>query len=108
MQYASIVPGKLNISRWFRPVMCEFNLWNKGRELVLKEGEPLAYINFQTNESVELVRFSMTDRLKAYALGGADAPKWEPFVPLAKRYKRFMQTRTNRLVLNEIQKNLVN
>jgi hypothetical protein len=49
----------------------------------------------------------MTDKLRSYSRSASNSSTWESWIPLADRYKRFMATQTNKLVLNEIKKNLV-
>ena len=46
-------------------------------------------------------------KLKSYTKACGSASSWESFVPLADRYKRFKQTHMNKMVLNEIKKNLI-
>ena len=101
------MPGKLNISKWFRYINLEYILHTGVKEFKVNKGESLAYVVFNTNKKVNLKRFEMNDKLHSYGLATGTSTKWEPRVPLATRYKRFMETRTNKLVLNEIKKNLV-
>lgn len=107
MEYGAIVPGEVNINSWFRAINLEFNLWEGNRDLILKENEPIAYISFNTNKNIELVRFSMNEKLYAIANNNAASSSWEPKVPLAKRYHRFKSSRTGDIVSKEIKQNLV-
>ena len=106
-KYGVVVPGRLNIGSWFRAINCEFNLWNNQREFLVEKDEHLAYVQFETDETVELVRFQMNQRLLSYCSATATSNSWESMIPLIDRYKRFRQSQTNRLVINEIEKNLV-
>jgi hypothetical protein len=105
LTHANIMPGKFNISKWFRPYNNEFSL--RENKLILEKDEAMCYITFNTDKPVKLVRFEMNDKLKGYALGCSLSSSWEKWVPLASRYKRFLETRTNKLVLKEIKKNIV-
>ena len=107
LKYGNVMPGKLNISKWFRYINLEYILHTGVKEFKVNKGESLAYVVFNTNKKVNLKRFEMNDKLHSYGLATGTSTKWEPRVPLATRYKRFMETRTNKLVLNEIKKNLV-
>jgi hypothetical protein len=49
----------------------------------------------------------MTPKLHTYTASCGRANSWESWIPLADRYKRFKQTRTNELVLKEIKNNLI-
>jgi len=107
MKYGTIVPGKLNISKWFRHINLEFNLHRNVIRFETQKDESLGYVTFNTDKQVKLVRFEMTDKLRSYSRSASNSSTWESWIPLADRYKRFMATQTNKLVLNEIKKNLV-
>jgi hypothetical protein len=105
LQYGAIVPGKINIGSWFRRVNLEFNLWDNIDEIKIKEGEPIAYFQFQTEQKVILKRFVMNDLLYKIAESTGSSSIWEPRVSLQKRYQRFINSKTDLLVLKEIEKN---
>lgn len=105
LQYASIVPGTFNISKWFRNVNFEFNVWNN--EFKIDEGEDMIYFNFNCKNNIELIRFDLNEDLRKIINVCAQSSSWEKFVPLAKRYKRFKQSRLNKKVLKLIKKNLI-
>ena len=105
LQYGSLVPAKLNIGSWFRVINLEFNLW--GNKFEIDKDESIAYVSFDTDSNVKLKRFEMSPLLHKYAASCGSSSKWESFVPLSERYKRFKQTRTNKLVLKEIKENLI-
>jgi hypothetical protein len=107
LQYGNVMPGKLNISKWFRSISLEYNLHKGVNEFNVKNGESLAYIVFNTNKKVSLQRFEMNDKLHSYRLSTGMSTVWEPWAPLVARYNRFVASRTNKLVLNEIKKNLI-
>jgi hypothetical protein len=108
-KYGALVPGQLKINSWFRTLNLEINMWPEVNELELLKDEILAYISFESQEQdIELIRFEMNDKLHRYASSCGTATQWESFVPLYDRYKRFMQSRTNKLVINEIKKNIIN
>lgn len=106
-KHGVVVPGRLNVGSWFRAVNCEFNLWPGHNEFLVEKHEHLAYVHFETDEKVELVRFEMNARLLSYCAATATSSSWESMIPLADRYKRFKRSRTNRLVITEIEKNLI-
>jgi len=109
MQNCSLVPGQLNIKKWFRNLNLEFNLWPGKNEIEFQQDEVLAYVNFECGDSeIVLQRFQMNEQLHKLMGTCAKATTWEAFVPIQERYQRFMKTKTNVLVLNEIKKNLVN
>lgn len=106
-QFGSIVPGSFDIGKWFRNVNLEFNIWNNKNELHIKAGEPMAYVHFDTTESVELVRFNLNTQIKTYIEGVAKLSSYEPRVPLVARYERFKRTRMKDLIMKEIKENIV-
>jgi hypothetical protein len=108
-KYAALIPGKYKINNWFRTVNIELNLWENNKELHVLKDEPIAYVNFHTNNNdpVILKRFDMTPKLHTYTASCGRANSWESWIPLVDRYKRFKQSRTNELVLKEIKNNLI-
>jgi hypothetical protein len=109
LQNCALVPGQLNIKRWFRNLNLEFMLWPGKNELEFQQDEVIAYINFECGDSeVVLKRFQMNEKLHKLMSTCATSTTWEAFASIQERYQRFMKTRTNVLVLDEIKKNLVN
>jgi len=106
-KYGMLVPGKFNIGRWFRAINLEMLLVNNRDCFKMEEGEPMAYFNFLTDEKVVLKRFEGNDTLRKLSMTCGRSSEWWSNVPLAKRYERFLASKTNRLVLSEIKKQLV-
>jgi hypothetical protein len=67
----------------------------------------MAYFVFNTNEEISLKRFEMNEKLLKIANTCSNSPVWEQFVPLYERYKRFTNSKTNKIVLNEIKRSVV-
>ena len=107
LRYGSIVPGKFNISKWFRPINLEFNLWNKIDEFKIEKEEDIAYCHFDTEKEIELIRFDVTEKIQKiyYTLGTSSI--WEKMIPLQERYQRFKRSKINKILINEIKKNIV-
>lgn len=106
LNYGSIIPGKFNIGSWFRKIDIEINLWEQTKIIEIKEEEPLAYFQFETHKPVKFQRFTMNENLYKIANTCGDSGKWYSKVPLAKRYKKFNDSGTKKLVLSEIKKNI--
>jgi hypothetical protein len=104
-RYANIVPGTLNVSKWFRRINLEFNCY--GDTIKFKKGDPLAYFTFDTDKRVNLKRFHMSKKLDTLSSTCEKSSGWEKWVPLYNRYKRFIKSRTDKIVYREIQKNLL-
>ena len=107
LKYGNIIPGRFNISKWFRTLNLEYNLYDGVTEFCAEKDESLAYVSFNTTKPVKLVRFEMNKKLHQYAESVGTSSDWESWIPLMDRYSRFIKTKTNKLVLNEIKKNLV-
>ena len=105
--WGAIVPGIYNCGSWFRPVNMEFNVWPGIKEVSLESGEHMAYVKFLTDKNVVLKRFSLIGDLVNQAKACSSAGFWEPKIPLAKRYKRFRDSKRNAYVINKIKENLV-
>jgi len=105
--WGSVIPGIYNCGSWFRPVQMEFNVWPNIKTVSLEEGEHLAYVKFFTEKTVILKRFTMVKELVDQARTCSSAGRWEPKVPLAKRYSRFKKAKRDKFVLDLIKKNLV-
>lgn len=86
----------------------EVQTWKTQGDLILKEDEPLFYFEAATEREVILKRFEINDKLMRYLDGCVQAPvKFGKYLPLQERYKRFMNSRMNELVIKEIKENLV-
>jgi hypothetical protein len=107
LKYGSIVPGQLNIGMWFRTINLEYNLWENVKTFAIEEDEDLAYISFDSEKKIKLIRFEMNSKLHSYSNSISTSSSWEPKVPLIKRYKRFKESNMKELILKEIKNNLV-
>lgn len=106
-KYAKLVPGKFNISKWFRPINLEMLLCDNKNYFKMKEHEHMVYFSFLTDDKVELKRFELNDTLRKISETCSTVSDWWKNVPLLKRYDRFLKTKTNRLVMKEIKKQLL-
>lgn len=104
--YGTTVPGDFDIGSWFRPFPLEMQLWGNSGEIKFKEGEPLFYVEFDTDREIVLKRFSFTQELHNYAKHCVTFYNQE--YSLIKRYNQFRRTKMNDLVLKEIKKNCIN
>lgn len=107
MRYGSIVPGKIDIGKWFRNITLEYNLWENVNSFEIEKGEHLAYVEFETEKNIELVRFKLNTELKTYLESTSSSSNWEPRVKISERYERFKRTRMKDLVMKEIKNGIV-
>tara|TARA_B100000902_G_scaffold275159_1_gene260960 strand:- start:332 stop:1057 length:726 start_codon:yes stop_codon:yes gene_type:complete len=106
-KYARLVPGRFNISKWFRPISLEMLFDDNQTHFRMEEYEHMAYFHFLTDDVVELKRFDLNDNLRKISETCSDVSTWWSSVPLVNRYERFLKTKTNKLVITEIKKQLV-
>jgi|TARA_R100001244_G_scaffold128101_1_gene98958 hypothetical protein len=105
IKYGSVIPGKFNIAKWFRPINLEYNVW-KGDYIKFEEKEHLVYINFNTDKQVVLKRFNPTPELVKLSRACSGSTFWEKKVPLLKRYNRFINSESDKIILKLIKQNL--
>jgi len=103
--YGTLTPGKFNISKWFRPINLEFII--KDKYFKIEENEIMCYFNFLTSDKVVLKRFVLNDKLLKISQSCSSVNSWWQNVPLIKRYDRFLKTKTNKIVMKEIQNQIV-
>lgn len=106
-KYGVIVPGEFDIVNWFRPINFEFQLWEGIDELIVPAGEPLGYVDFQTNMQIELRRFNMTNNLGKVASSLIHVSPHRRYAKLSEKYKLFRNARISQGILREIRDNLV-
>lgn len=59
-----IIPGTFNIGKWPRVLECAFHL--KENKMLIKEGDPLFYLKFYTDEKITFKEFLFTQKMKDY------------------------------------------
>ena len=83
-------------------------MWNNSGELIIKEDEPLFYVEFLTKKKIKLVRFEYTQKLLQHAQHCVGAPQmFGRNIPLIERYDKFKQSRMSDIILKEIKDNIV-
>jgi len=108
LSYMQSCPVSFNIGKWFRPYQTEFIVWNKNQKITVNEGDPLMYVEINTNKKVIFKRFQYTEELQSYCLACVNAPlKYGKKKPLSERYDRFEKANMNKAILNIIKKNLL-
>lgn len=106
--HATVLPAKFDIGKWFRPIPIEMQAWANLGSFIVNEEDPLFYLEFLTNKKIDLKRFELNDKLFLYARSCMNSPSAHGTnLPMVNRYKNFMETKTNKLVLNEIKNSLL-
>lgn len=104
---ANIVPGRYNIGKWFRAVNIEFMLQAGIREFNIKKDDTLCYFTFDTDEHIKFIRFRMNEELRKLSVSCSSSTIWEPWIPMADRYRRFKESRMRSIILKKIKENIV-
>ena len=64
-KYAAIVPGRYDIGSWYRALSFEMSMWEEDADYIeFTEGEPIAYLTFDTNKPINLIKYSGTENLR--------------------------------------------
>lgn len=107
-KFGMSVTGSFNISSWFRPIMTSFILWENENNFVAKEGEPMIYVRFLTDEKITLQQFEVTQKIKDIADACTlSSLYYKPRLPLMARYKKFKDSKMQKILIKEIQNNLI-
>ena len=102
-----VVSGKYDVSKWFRPIPVIYQLWNGNKSLHIEKDSALMYLFFETEKRVKLTQFDITENIIKYAQACMRHKIVRPFEPLSKLYQKFEETGLRRLVLKEIEKQVI-
>jgi hypothetical protein len=105
---AILAAGQMDIGQWYRDYEIEYHVPQGTDELVIKENQPLAYVQFMTDKKIILKRYNLTPVLRNIASECAESGlRYGRFKTLAQRYAMGKRALLPEQVLNEIKKNLV-
>jgi hypothetical protein len=105
-KYASMPAGSFDISKWFRPVMPTYTLW-EGNTFKAKAGEPMFYVDFRTDKKVKLQQFELTSDIFNLSQACENFKFVKPFTPLEELYKRFTNGKRDKRLLKLIKENIL-
>ena len=101
------IGGTMNIGKWFRPIEGATQL-NVGVNTVsFQRNDPIAYVKFNTKDSVRLQRFYLTKELEELAWGCIKYKRYEPHRALTFLYDKFHQRGLDKIITREIKRNVV-
>jgi hypothetical protein len=106
----TFIGGVFDIGRWFRPIQSEIITWQEKGVIEFKEGEPLFYVEFLTDETISLQKFNLTPTIDFLASSLVNSPfqnKENLQGSLESRYQAFEQSDFRLGLLEEIKINLV-
>lgn len=98
-----IIPGRYNISKWFRTIEMAFFLKDEYNTFKICKDDVMYYTQFHTNQKIKLKQFHYNDKLTEYANSCGHAAQFS-LKNLDAYYKMF---KLKKLILKEIKNNLV-
>ena len=100
----TFLPGKMNISKWFRPIRPGFKMDTS--EVNVKRGDALFYVHFNTDEKIDLKHFKWDGLIANYQSGCLHVKNLVERLSLKKLYDMFEKRNFNKKIMKEIKKNL--
>jgi hypothetical protein len=99
--------GAFDISRWFRPIMTTYLLWENKNTVSVTEGEPVFYLQFQTEKQIIFKQFELTNPLYEIPNSSFIFRRIKPAMSLFELYDRFISSNRKKVVLKHIKENLL-
>jgi hypothetical protein len=100
--------GKYDIGQWFRPTNIDYHVPIEAEKFTVKTGDPLAFLEIETEKAVRFQRFTMTQEINQLSQEFTDSPtNYGQRKTLAQRYQMSKRAGMPALVLSSIRKNLV-
>jgi len=100
--------GQFDIGKWFRPFTLDYHIPLKSKEFRIEANQPLFFAEFLTEKKIVVKRFQLTPRLKHIMDESTFAPlRYGQNLTLAQRYKMAHNAKIPKMVLQEIQKSLL-
>ena len=101
------VPGRFDISQWFRPLEYAFQLHEGNTNFKVGQGDPLMYVNFKTNEKVKLQKFFLTEELLSLSMSCVRLKNTWKQRNLNKLYDIFKGSKIKNQLIKKIKENLI-
>jgi hypothetical protein len=101
------IGGSMDIGQWFRPIEGATQLNPDVNTVLFNRNDPIAYVKFETDESVQLKRFYMTTELEERSIGCIKYKRYEPKKSLPFLYAKFNKRGLNKIITREIKKNVM-
>lgn len=103
-----LAAGEMNIGKWYRDYMLDYHVPLGIKELIIKDNQPLAYVEFKTNKKIILKRYQLTRTLRSIADDlSSSGTRYGFFKSLEHKYKKANEALIPQQVLSEIKKNLI-
>lgn len=99
--------GSYDISKWFRPILSTYVLWEGEKEVSVVKGEPAMYLQFETNKRIIFKRFEYTNSMHDIVLESLAFRAKNTIASLDFLYDAFNKSYRNKKVLKLIKENLL-
>jgi hypothetical protein len=101
----TILPGELDIGKWFRNTDMAFYLKTPYNEFLIEEGEVFAYMKFHTDEKINFIQYRQTDKLNSMLLDTIRSKNNKKKVFSIDKFYSFFSTK--KIILKEIKENIL-
>ena len=106
----SVVPGQVNIGKWFRPTDHAFIIRNKNQKIKINKGDTIANIRFNTKEKITFKKFYFTPGCedffnKVVSYKKSQTHRIKDYFSVM--YQDFDNSKLKNLILKEINNNLM-
>lgn len=111
VDHCSVVPGQVDIGRWFRSTDLATVIRKKNQKVIVNKGDTVANVRFCTSEKITFKKFYFNQQLDEYSKKVTNYKHSQNNSRLrdyfANMYTDFEQSRLRELILKEIKKNLM-
>jgi hypothetical protein len=104
-QRCVIIPGTLDIGKWYRPLDFAFYLKPNFNSFQIKEDEIYSYLKFNTKENIKFIQYKHTEKLDSYMKDIFECKMNTNKILNLVGYYNMMKTK--KLIIDEIKKNLL-
>ena len=106
----TLITGDFNIGNWFRPLDLAFII-DEPCTISIKKGDPLFYVNFDTEDNIVFKKFFYDDALQKISNSCVSMKmyfyKWPVISYFSNLYKVFRDSKIKGLILKHINNNLL-
>ena len=101
----TILPGELDIGKWFRNTDMAFYLKEPYNEFCIEEGEVFAYMKFHTDKKINFIQYRQTDKLNSLLLDTIRSKNNKKKIFSIDRFYSLFSTK--KIILKEIKENIL-
>ena len=102
-----LIPGEFNISKWFRPIVPSYMIYDNDMTFKIDKGEELFYIKFNTDKKIKFVEFYFNDTLREIVTDSIGLKRYKKNTGLSSLYNIFQSQKIDKIVLKEIEKSVI-